>query len=284
MTADGPAAGRVVAFSPGRAWLVAQSTLRDAMRQRMLAAVVLMAMALVAGAQWLRAFNFGSSELKLIADFGWGTMAFFGGVLTIAAGAQLLLGEIESRAIATVLAKPVRRSEFVVGKWLALAVIAGTFCAILTGVLAAVLGAREAALAAEYPEALGGGVRTTAAALGAAALVQWLKLVLLAALVLLLASFARSQVFVITTGVLVWVICELQYVAHEAAARGGAGFARGLAEFIGLILPDFQRFELIAEPGGAVDGERLLRLALYAAGYVVVAGALTVLSFRRREI
>ena len=44
-----------------------------------------------------REFNFGSSELKFIADFGFGGMTVFGSALAIIVTAQLFLGEIEHR-------------------------------------------------------------------------------------------------------------------------------------------------------------------------------------------
>ena len=65
-----------------------------------------------------REFNFGSSELKFIADFGFGGMTVFGSALAIIVTAQLFLGEIEHRTAMTLLAKPVYRSEFVLGKFL----------------------------------------------------------------------------------------------------------------------------------------------------------------------
>ncbi|HWA86038.1 MAG TPA: ABC transporter permease subunit [Opitutus sp.] len=282
MNAGGAARKEGVPFSIGRSLLIAQTTVRDALRQRLLVALALLAACFMGAAHWLRELNFGSSELTLIADFGLGTMTFFGGVLMVASGAQLFLGEVEARTAATVLAKAVWRSEFVVGKFFAIAAIAGAFCAAMGAVLAAVLWTREAALMRQFPDAFANGSLVATAPLAAAVLVQWLKLVLLAALLLLLASFARSQLFVITTGVLVWAICELQQVAP--AARGASVVMRGFAGLVGMLFPNFQRFDLAAGAGLTVDGAGLLRLALYAGGYAVVVCALATLSFRRREI
>src|SRR5688500_5742639 len=116
-------------FSVRRVRLIAGNTMREAVRQRLFAFVGLLAVALVVGAQWLRELNFGSPELKFIADFGFGAMAFFGSVLTIIAMAQLFFSEIEHRTVLTLLAKPVRRSEFVIGKYSGVVVLAGLFCA-----------------------------------------------------------------------------------------------------------------------------------------------------------
>src|SRR5581483_12120307 len=105
-------------FSPLRTWLIAQNTLREAVRQKLLHFFVGLAIALVVGAQGLRDFNFGAPELKFLADCGYGAMSFFGSAVVIAMTAQLFFSEIENRTALTVLAKPVWRAEFVLGKFL----------------------------------------------------------------------------------------------------------------------------------------------------------------------
>src|SRR4051812_14972959 len=128
-----------VAFSPRRVVLIAHNTLREAVRHKLLNFLLLLALALVLGARWFRDFNFGAPELKFLADCGFGAIAFFGAALVIAATAQLFFGEIESRTALTLLAKPVWRAEFVLGKFLGVAALAAIFCGLLTIVLAAVL-------------------------------------------------------------------------------------------------------------------------------------------------
>ena len=100
------------ALSPGRIRLIAGNTLLEAARQKLFNFLLLLAVALVAGAQWFRDFNFGTPELKFLSDFGFGAMAFFGAALTITATAQLFFSEIENRTVLTLLAKPVSRADF----------------------------------------------------------------------------------------------------------------------------------------------------------------------------
>ena len=102
-----------VPFSPARMWLIAGNTVLEASRQKLFNFLLLLALALVAGVQGFRDFNFGAPELKFLADFGFGAMAFFGSALTIVATAQLFFSEIEQRTALTLLAKPVWRAEFI---------------------------------------------------------------------------------------------------------------------------------------------------------------------------
>ena len=94
-----------VSFSLIRMLLIARNTLLEASRQKLFSFLLLLALGLVGGAQSLREFNFGASELKFLADLGYGAMAFFGAALTIAATAQLFFSEIENRTALTLLAK-----------------------------------------------------------------------------------------------------------------------------------------------------------------------------------
>jgi ABC-type transport system involved in multi-copper enzyme maturation permease subunit len=128
-----------VPFSFRRAFLIAQNTWREAARQKLFNFLLFLALALVLGARWFRDFNFGAPELKFLADCGFGAMAFFGAALTVAATAQLFFSEIENRTALTLLAKPVWRAEFVIGKFLGVAMLSAVFCALLTALLAGVL-------------------------------------------------------------------------------------------------------------------------------------------------
>ena len=141
-----------VPFSLRRVGLIAGVTLREALRQKLLHALVLIAAGLVLGVRGLRDFNFGVSELKFIADFGDGAIAGFGAALTIALTAQLFFSEIEHRTALTLLAKPVWRTEFLLGKFFGVAVVAVAFCGVLTATLLGVLGQRQLALQVDQPE------------------------------------------------------------------------------------------------------------------------------------
>jgi|GEM_PF-108296 ABC-type transport system involved in multi-copper enzyme maturation permease subunit len=275
-----------VPFSIFRAWLIASNTLREAVRQRLFVFIALLAFALTLGAQWLRDFNFGSSELKFVADFGFGAMAFFGAALAIAATAQLFFSEIDHRTALTLLAKPVWRAEFLVGKFLGVAMITAGFCGLLTGLLATVLWARELALMRSSPGAFDHGFTLGYAAIAGAGFAQWLKLVVLSALTLLVASFARTQLFTTVSGFLILVICHLQFLMQEAAARSGSAITHGLAGWLSLLLPNFQIFDF-SSGIGLGDGfvwSDLARVTLYSLGYVTAVCALTCVSFRGREI
>jgi hypothetical protein len=261
-----------------QALLIAQHTLREAMRARLVGWLGVLGFALAVGARWLREFNFGLAELDFLADCGFGAMAFFGAALSITAASQFFLGELENRSVLTLLAKPVGRTEFVVGKFLGVAALLGGFCAGLGLLLGLMLLWRHAALAV-VTEA-GPGASLWGLAVGT--FLQWLRLAVLAAFVLLVASFARTQLFAITAGVFLLVIFHLQPVAHEAWSRGGSWFGPAVA----MALPNFQLFASGHGVSGPaiVSAPNLIRITAYGVGYMAVACGLAALSFHRREL
>lgn len=285
MTALKSETGRVP-FSLERLRLIAGNTFLEAVRQKLFNFLLLLAVALVASAQFFREFNFGSSELKFIADFGFGALVFFGSTLTIATTAQLFFSEIENRTALTLLAKPIWRAEFIFGKWLGVFAVVGVFCAVTIGLLVGLLLYRENAIMTLHPEAFEGGRIINYADILLVGGLQWLKFGVLAGIVLLIASFSNTNLYTVITGFFVLVICHLQYLARDAYGQIDSLLVRLPVMVLSYVFPNFQLFNLADSvgQGGGVEAMVAVRVSLYALIYIAVFGGLAVYSFRNREI
>ncbi|MFH1497053.1 MAG: ABC transporter permease subunit [Verrucomicrobiota bacterium] len=283
-----PAAGESgrVPFSFDRLRLIAGNTFLEAVRQKLFNFLLILAVALVASAQFFREFNFGSSELKFIADFGFGALVFFGSTLTIATTAQLFFSEIENRTALTLLAKPIWRSEFIFGKWLGVFAVVGVFCAVTIGLLLGLLFYRENAIMTLHPEAFEAGRIVNYADILLVGVLQWLKFGVLTAIVLLIASFSNTNLYTVVTGFFVLVICHLQYLARDAYGNIDNLLVRLPVMLVSYVFPNFQLFNLAdhAAQGAGVDYDVAARVGLYGLAYIAVMGGLAVYSFRNREI
>lgn len=270
--------------SLSRVGTIAGNTFLEAVRQRFFVALLALAAVLLASTELLRGFNFGASELRFVTDIGFGALVFFGSVLTITVTAQLFFAEIEGRTALTLLAKPVRRGEFIVGKFLGVWLVVLIFCAIVTLLLCAVLAMREAEMVAADPDA--GEALVSYGAIAAAAAMQWVKFGVLGAITLLLGSYSNTNLFSVATAFLVLVICHLQYLARDVWERGGPAVAKIGGALIGLVFPNFQLFNLadLAAAGEPIGAGLVARVTLYGLAYVAVFLALASFSFRRREI
>ena len=275
-----------VPFSFGRLGLIAGNTFLEAVRQKLFLFLLFLAIGLVTSALFFREFNFGSSELKFIADFGFGALVFFGSALTITTTAQLFFSEIENRTALTLLAKPLWRAEFVFGKFLGVFAVIGVFCALTIGLMLALLWHREGQLMVTNPDAFEAGRIVVYGDLIIVGLLQWLKFGVLTAIVLLIASFSNTNLFTVVTGFFVLVICHLQYLARDAWGNVDNAVAALGVRALGLVFPNFQLFNLADEvgQGTGVSADLALRVAAYGLAYIGVIGCLAVYSFRNREI
>jgi ABC-type transport system involved in multi-copper enzyme maturation permease subunit len=274
-----------IRFSAQRVFLIAGNTWLEAVRQRFFNLLVLLGVGFVFSSLFFREFNFGTSELKFIADFGFGALAFFGAVLAIVGTAQLLFSEIESRTILTLLAKPVLRSEFILGKFLGVAAMLVVFVAVVSVAIAAVLSWREAELTA----ALGTPGKSGLVALGGVfvfAGLQALKLAIVAAATILIATFARTHLFAVTVSFMVLIICHLQPLAQGVWGRSESWLTRILSGGLAVLFPNFQVFNLGDQvaSGRSIALDTAVPVAAYGLGYLAVLLALAIFSFRRREI
>ncbi|MDB6115542.1 MAG: hypothetical protein JWQ62_2487, partial [Lacunisphaera sp.] len=168
-------------------------------------------------------------------------------------------------AAGCVLARPVRRWEYVGGKFAGIAGVLALFTAILGLLLALVLAGRGTQLGVSAV-----GLRI----FGCACALQWLKLTLVSALTLLVGSYACSTLFASCAGLLLALIAHLRPFA-------GGGWLTWLRAWPNLALFDS---ESLLAAGAAPAGAWLLQLTLYWAAYVLVLGALASHVFKRREL
>ena len=126
---DVPSSGAAASWC--RLRLIARHTLGEALHLRLTLLLGLAGAALVGGALGLRDYNFGRAELKFIGDFGLGALGLFGTLLAALVTAQLFFREIETRSAYWVLTRPVRRWEYLGGKFAGIAALLALYTASL---------------------------------------------------------------------------------------------------------------------------------------------------------
>src|SRR3989442_3131284 len=98
---------------------IAANTFREAVRDRVLYNLIAFAL-LLSGAAVLVGQISIDIERLVVVNLGLTAVSLFGVVIAIFIGIGLVANEIEKRTLYTVLSRPVRRWEFVVGKFLVL--------------------------------------------------------------------------------------------------------------------------------------------------------------------
>lgn len=260
---------------------IARNTFVEASRQKFFSFLLLLGVGLIALSLAMTNFDFGDSELKFIADFGFGGVFLFGSVLAVVMSVQLFFSEIENRTALTLLAKPVRRSEFLLGKFFGVWALLGVFVAVMCAALFAVLSLR-AGTVAEIAAARGlPAPFFDAGGLAIFAILQWLRLGVVAAMSVAVSSFAQTQLYAVVVSFCGVLLGQLQYIFGDFAA------ARISAACISRAVPNLQLFnlgqELVLVPGG-VPAETFFAAAICGGFWIAIFTAIGAAFFRFREI
>lgn len=268
--------------------LIAGNTFLEAVRQKFFNSLLLISVALVASSTFFQQFDFGTGELKFIADFGFGALFFFGSILAIAATTQLFFNEIENRTALTMLAKPIHKLEFLAGKFFGAYMLMFVFTLVITLVLAGILFWRETALMARIDAEFQGDRLIRYGDLFVFGLLQWIKFGIVAAITLFIASFSNTNLYTIVVSFFVLIICQLQYIARDAYVTMEGGIRQLLVQGLGLIFPNFQLFnvgdQLVFDVVEVLPAVTILQIVGYGLIYTVVFILLAQINFRKREI
>ena len=119
---------------------IAVNVFRESVRDRVLYNLVFFAVLLI-GASYLLSQLTAGQDIKVIKDLGLAAMSMFGLFIAVFIGIGLVSKEVEKRSIYTLLAKPISRQEFILGKYLGLLLTLFVNLAIMTVAYFLVLGA-----------------------------------------------------------------------------------------------------------------------------------------------
>src|SRR6059058_3736145 len=98
---------------------IALNVFRESVRDKVLYNLVFFAVMLIAVSYLLGELTAGQ-DVKIIKDLGLAAMSVFGLFIAVFIGIGLVSKEVERRSIYSLLAKPISRQQFIVGKYLGL--------------------------------------------------------------------------------------------------------------------------------------------------------------------
>jgi ABC-type transport system involved in multi-copper enzyme maturation permease subunit len=245
------------------AWL----TVRDALRQKLAVNLLLFALLLIAASFVISELTFGE-QYRIIADLALSSAQLFGTLIAVFLGAGIVAGEIQRRTLYPILAKPVSRVQYLVGRyaglvatlWLNLIVMAFVSVAVLAFYLGEWSFLWETPLAAAFA--------------GLAA-----QLALVAAVAILFSTFTNATLA---------AIFGLALAVAGHFSREVFVYWRELPflRTIGLVLPNLGALDYKVEVvyrDTVAAGDLALVLG-YAAVYVGVTLALAAAIFARRDL
>ncbi len=247
---------------------VTANTFRETVRERVLYNLVFFAVLMTLSGLLMGELSIRQDE-KIIKNIGLASMDIFGTLIAVFIGVGLVSKEIERRSLYPLLAKPLSRTEFLLGKFCGL----GFTLLVNVGVMTLGLYATLAATGRQLdPDLL------------KAVYAIYLGLLLVVALALLFStvtSSALAAVFTVCTVVAGRFSDVIRSMRDVTAAVPGWAI-----KLLYNVVPNFQIFDLKdhAVYGDPLSWSLLGSISLYAGAYIGVVLGLAVARFRARDL
>lgn len=278
-------------FSFLRVWTLTTSTFTQLVRMKTFYFLIIFALIAFIWGQ-LDLIYTPAQKLRTITEVSLGVMWVFSWLFAIASTALLIPRDIEDRTLYTILAKPVSRLEYLLGKLGGVLLTIAISLLVMHLLYIAVLGAREALVIGAEKASLANDPRFTPEEKQASLDlirsygVRWehlyatgaifLQASIVASIALLISTFASSTLFSIIVSVMIFVIGHFHKLAvkYWVYQADGNAIAQTIGKVFGLFIPDFRLFDLnLAElifRGEVVPAALFGELALLAAFYVAI--------------
>ncbi len=288
------------AFSVGRIGAITVNTLTELTRLKVFYFLLVFALLLIGSSMFMAQLTF-QQEFQILKDVSLGAMSIFTSLLAIVATARLIPQDIEDRTIYTILAKPVPRLEYLLGKIAGVLLLLAIGTLVMGALFFLVLYAREQTLvhatmrqmAAAPREQLDEALRAVRASafnsdILPGIVIIYLKACLLAALTLFVSTFATTNIFTIVVMAFIYFIGHLQAIAREywLQEHSSGWITRVFLAVVALIFPDLQAFNLVDDivAGTAISVGLFFKTAVLGVFYTTIYTLLAAFVFYGKEL
>jgi len=255
-----------------RVGAVALNTFREAVRDRVLYNLVFFALVMIAASILVGQVSIGIEEMVMVS-LGLSAISVIGLLIAVFIGVGLVSKEMDKRTLYALLAKPVRRWEFLLGKFggLVLTLTVNT-AAMAVGLFLALKLVKQSGEPLEGPMLV-------------AVYFILLKLALVVALALLFSCYTTPLLSILcTAGLYVAGLFVVQMRAYHSETIAPA--LQSLLKKLSYLLPNFENFDVMAAAahGHAIPGALIAQNTAYAAIYCAVVLAAAAAIFTRRNL
>src|SRR5258705_7750748 len=288
------------AVSLSRILAITFNTLTELTRLRVFYVLLVFALLLIGSSIFMAQFSF-QQEFQILKDVSLGAISLFTSLLAIVATARLLPQDIEDRTLYTILAKPVPRFEYVLGRITGVLLLLAISTLVMAAAFALVLYLREQAvvhttlrqMSGAPPDQIADALRVVRSSafninIFPGIVVIYLKACLLAALTLFVSTFATSNIFTIVVMAFIYFIGHLQAIAREywLQEHGSGLLTRIFLAVVALLFPDLQAFNLVDDivAGTAISLAVFIKTALLGIFYTTIYTLLAAFVFYGKEI
>jgi ABC-type transport system involved in multi-copper enzyme maturation permease subunit len=252
--------------------IIAQNTFRESVRDKVLYNLLFFAILMVIASVLIAELSLDQDKL-IITRMGLTVMLFFGALISVFIGTGLVYKEIDKRTVYSMLAKPISRGEFVVGKFL------GLSFTLLVNCVTMLLGTSVALLYLNNFQ-----VTNVNWHFLTAGFLLFLELLIIIAFSLMFSAFSTPALATIFS-IVVYIIGSLSQDILLFARTTPSIVLKSIARFFYYLVPNFSNFNYITTVahGNSVPGKNLLLALGYAAIYLSILLLISITVFKQRN-
>ncbi len=251
-------------------WIIAKMSLLENSRKQVFHVLCLLMLAVIGSSTLLTIFTEGV-QLKILKDLCMTCILFGGAALAIALGATGIPNDVESRTIHPLIARPLTRAQYVMGKYL------GTFITVAMGIAAMTVA--FAALIYMYQHSFD-------RFLGIAILFTLLEVAIVAAIATTISAFASPAIAsVVTFMAYLAGTIKIGYIGG-LIDKTQAGISKSLYALIYHALPNLECFNLKTSlvHHDVVPAGYLWQVAIYGVCYIAFVLVVGMSYFSAKEV
>jgi len=247
---------------------IARNTFKEAKRDRVLYLLFFFAAICLLFSRFLALLTVGD-RVKIIKDVGLASIQLFGMLMAILMGTGLVYKEIDKKTIFTLLAKPIHRVEFLLGKFLGLVLTIFIMTALMAVIFLLILFLHT--FTVEWSILL-------------AILYIFFELCLMTAVALLFSTFT-TPILASLYSLGFYLIGHLSWSLEMLLKKVKSGVGRAMLQVLYIVLPDLENFNFKTEVvHNLTIPTKLLGISfLYGLVYTAFILLLAMLIFRRRD-
>ena len=247
---------------------IAFNTFKEAIRDRILYLLLFFAAVCILFSRVLALLTVGD-RAKIITDVGLASLSLFGALMAIMIGTGLVYKEIDKRTIYTLLAKPIQRYQFLLGKYLGLLLTLLVMLVLMALIFCVLI------LLHRYP---------IDGTFFMAILFIFVELCLITAVALLFSCFSTpilSTLFSLSF----YLIGHISWGLETLINKMPQGGLKTVARVLYFLLPDLENFNFKTEVVHhlPIPPKIFLYSSLYGICYTVFILTLAVMVFRKRD-
>jgi len=248
-------------------FVIAKNTFKEIIRDKILYNILFFAILMIGASVLLGKLSLGE-QLKVIEDMGLACISVFGTLIAIFVGISLVFKEIDKRTIYTIIAKPVTRTEFLLGKFLGLVLILLINIIIMSGCFESIIFMISNSLNLELMKAV---------------ILIFAELVVITSIAVMFSTFSTpflSGIFTLAFYVIGNFSMDIKNLGEKSN-----GLARAFTSVIYYILPNLDNFDIKGKVvhGNPVSYEFIAYSIIYGILYISIVLIISVVIFQRRD-